>query len=192
MPALAGQPKVTVNATEVIYEKPIPIERGPTLADKLKVVMKEKLAEAAELTREELIIAKDVAKANLPIVVEMAKDSLKVGLQTTKYLANEGFVAAKEGFAQAKQMMNCVPQRHLTEDTYIGIAPTQQYAMTRLESGFSDRELYNETEMPNIQQLNISEQPKFHFDNQNSEPVNNDLRLGEVNAQPTMLGSAFL
>ena len=38
--------------------------------------MKEKLAEAAEYTREEIIVAKEVAKSNLPMVMEMAKDSI--------------------------------------------------------------------------------------------------------------------
>lgn len=69
-----------MNTTEVIYDYPIPVETGPTLTDKLKFIMKEKMEEAAEYTREEYSIVKEVAKENLPIVMELAVDGLIYGL----------------------------------------------------------------------------------------------------------------
>ena len=50
------------------------------MADKLKYMMKEKIGEVAEYTKEEYSIAKEVAKENFPIVMEMTVDSLKHGL----------------------------------------------------------------------------------------------------------------
>lgn len=95
-----------MNTTEVIYDYPIPVETGPTLTDKLKYIMKEKLGEAAEFAKEEYSIGKEVAKENLPIVMELAADGLKYGLAKTGVLAAKGLHAAKEGILMAADRLN--------------------------------------------------------------------------------------